>query len=45
MITYINDFIGTTYQQDPTGYVLCFMLLVWMIYLFIQLLYNILGIK
>lgn len=45
MISYIDSIIGTTYSQNPTEYVLCFMLIVWLTYMFIQLLYSILGIS
>ena len=45
MISYINAIIGTTYADNPTEYVLCFMLVCWLCYMFIQLLYSILNIK
>lgn len=45
MINYIDALIGTSYTQNPTEYVLCFMLIIWLCYMFIQMLYNILGIN
>lgn len=45
MITYIEDIIGVTYSQEPTLFLICTMVLVWFIYQFIQLIYNILGLN
>lgn len=45
MITYINNIIGTTYDQAPIPYLLSFMLIIWLLYLFVQLIYQILGVN
>lgn len=45
MITYINNLIGTTYEQEPILYILCFMLIIWFIYNLFGLIYVILGVN
>lgn len=45
MISYIDAIIGTTYAQRPTEYILCFLLICWFCYMFISLIYSILGLN
>ena len=45
MLTFLDDLIGTTYTQAPVPYVLCCMLVSWLMYLIIQLLYSFLGLN
>lgn len=46
MITYINEFIGTTYADDPVLYVLCFMMILYFCHFVFQLMYTIFfGVK
>ena len=43
MITYLNQIIGFTYDTNPNLYILCCMIVIWFMYQFIQLIYNVLG--
>ena len=45
MLTFLNSLIGFSYDDNPVGYVLCFMLVCWMLYLMIQFLYSLLGLN
>lgn len=44
MITYINNFIGTSYADDPVLYVLCFMLIMYFVHFVFQLMFMIFGV-
>lgn len=41
MISYINEFIGATYTEEPILYVLCFMVIMYFAHLTFQLMYTI----
>lgn len=43
MITYIEDIVGLTYTGHEIEFIICCMILIWFMYQFIQLIYNILG--
>ena len=44
MISYINEFIGITYADNPILYVLCFMLIMYFMHFVFQLMFIIFGV-
>lgn len=45
MLTYLDELIGSTYSDNPVGYVICCLLIIWFIYQLFTLLYVLLGLN
>lgn len=39
MVAYLDDIIGITYASNPELYIICCMLICWLLYMIIQMLY------